>query len=671
MAYTLRLTNGKILVSLPDQQFDNITTSLTLIGKNVNAYGTDINQNYIHILENFANNVSPREPLTGQLWYDTNSQQVKVYTARKEFKPVGAPIISPTKPLTLSQGDLWFDSSSNQLKFQKDASNIVIIGPDFDASVGKSGWVTETFSRTIGGSATVVSMYSNDTLIGILSNENFRIVDGTTSTNMRDIFVGLNLNIHDGLDAEFIGTATSAKTLTDSFGNVIQVDDVLTALNPIFTTGTIVINSDEEPLTLGSNNDFQFRVDRNFLETTATLYIAGQDENFAIRINSLETNDPAFYIDGKNARVGLFTTRPTTSFDVNGDVSVRGDLFVLGSMTNVVTQELRILDKEIKLAWTTTAISTTTLQTASGAGLEVQNFPYNRELKWWFTEPDTGSLNVWSATDNFELRFSTGTYKIAGNTVLSVDTLGPSVRFAPGLEELGIISSATIAGIKFDTSSTYSTLTTYSSVVSAVNPNTIIVIGDPSNTRHVEFAGKKIFNVDSPQAADPASTVATKGYVQDQVDYSRNLRTSLQLDVTGFGSTPAAPTIDAWVIQSLTRLLPPLPEPPPSPTDPEFPYYSPENTRVRVMITRYTTAPLTNIASEYLDPGIPLFVDKDGVQSSVEVIQWSPFLRVVTNFPAANLGINRAIKQYIVSGGVWVAFPGGGAANIIWSDGTW
>jgi hypothetical protein len=671
MAYTLRLTNGKILLNLPDQQFDNVSTSLTLIGKNVNAYGTDINQNYIHILENFANNVSPREPLTGQLWYDTNSQQVKVYTARKEFKPVGAPIISPTKPITLSQGDLWFDSSSNQLKFQKDATNIVVIGPDFDASQGKSGWVTESYTRTIGGSATVVSMYSNDTLIGILSDENFRIADGTTSTNMRDIFVGLNLNIYDGAEPEFIGTATSAKSLTDSFGNIIPVDDVLTALNPIFTTGTIVINSDTAPLTLGSNNDFQFRVDRNFLETTATLYIAGQDENFAIRLNSLATSEPAFYIDGLNARVGLFTTRPTTSFEVNGDVAIRGDLFVLGTSTNVITQELRVIDKEIKLAWTTTAISTETLLASSGAGIEIQNFPYSREFKWYFTEPSTFSQNVWSLTDDLELRFSTATYRIAGNPVLSIDSLGNSVRFARGIEEVGVLTSATIAGIKVNSSSTYSTLTNYTTVVSGDNPNTIIVIGDPSNTLHIEFAGKKIFNVDSPQAADPASTVATKGYVQDQVDYSRNLRTSLQLDVTGFGVTPEAPTIDAWVIQSLTRMLPPMPEPPAPTTDPEYPYYSPENTRIRVMIVRYTTPPLTNIASEYLDPGVPLFVDKEGVQNSAEVIQWSQFLRVVTNFPASDLGINRAIKQYIVSGGIWVADPGGGAANLIWTDGSW
>ena len=71
MSYTLKLTNGKILLTLPDQQSDRVSTSLTLIGKNVNAYGTDINQNYIHILENFANSVAPTAPLVGQMWYDT------------------------------------------------------------------------------------------------------------------------------------------------------------------------------------------------------------------------------------------------------------------------------------------------------------------------------------------------------------------------------------------------------------------------------------------------------------------------------------------------------------------------------------------------------------------------------------------------------------------------
>jgi len=79
MSYTLKLTNGQILLTLADQQTDNVTTSLTLIGKNVNAYGTYLNDNFIKLLENFSNTVSPTSPLTGQLWFDTNSHQLNVY----------------------------------------------------------------------------------------------------------------------------------------------------------------------------------------------------------------------------------------------------------------------------------------------------------------------------------------------------------------------------------------------------------------------------------------------------------------------------------------------------------------------------------------------------------------------------------------------------------------
>ena len=67
MSYTLRLSNGKILLTLADQQTDSVTTSLTLIGKNVNAYGADINQNYIRLLEHFASTTQPTSPLAGQL----------------------------------------------------------------------------------------------------------------------------------------------------------------------------------------------------------------------------------------------------------------------------------------------------------------------------------------------------------------------------------------------------------------------------------------------------------------------------------------------------------------------------------------------------------------------------------------------------------------------------
>ena len=140
MAYTLKLSNGTILLSLPDQHVDNISTSLTLIGKNVNSYGTAVNDNFIRLLENFSSGNYPNSPLVGQLWFDTVNQQIKVYTSFNEYKAVGTPTISAVQPVTFAPGDLWFDTVANQMKLKVDNSTIVVIsnGGSYNLPVASS-----------------------------------------------------------------------------------------------------------------------------------------------------------------------------------------------------------------------------------------------------------------------------------------------------------------------------------------------------------------------------------------------------------------------------------------------------------------------------------------------------------------------------------------------------
>ena len=55
MPYTINKTNGTILTDLLDNSVDNITTDLSLVGKNTANYGELFNENFIKLLENFAN----------------------------------------------------------------------------------------------------------------------------------------------------------------------------------------------------------------------------------------------------------------------------------------------------------------------------------------------------------------------------------------------------------------------------------------------------------------------------------------------------------------------------------------------------------------------------------------------------------------------------------------
>lgn len=78
MAYTINKTNGQQLVSLLDGTI-NDKYQVKLVGKNFINYGTAQNENFIYLLENFANDTAPLYPLSGQLWYNTASNTISYY----------------------------------------------------------------------------------------------------------------------------------------------------------------------------------------------------------------------------------------------------------------------------------------------------------------------------------------------------------------------------------------------------------------------------------------------------------------------------------------------------------------------------------------------------------------------------------------------------------------
>ena len=686
MAYTLKLSNGQLLLNLPDQQSDNVTTSLTLIGKNVNAYGTDINQNYIKILENFANSTPPPgNNLVGQVWYDSAKQQLKVFTASNQYKPVGAPIISATRPTTLSAGDLWYDTTAQQLKFLESSSNLVVIGPSTDITVGKSGWVTEVYNTVT--SQLAEGLYSNGNLLAILSDSAFTA--STTLTNMTNIGIGFNANTSDGADFQFFGTATYATALSYKVGNdtfIVTATQFLLNAPPNLRLDypLTIISSASNALEVGYFQDlvlyqqgYVAGITTLASQVTATIAVNNTDEDFELTIKSGGDpfKAPPIHIDSNNAYIGIFNTAPTADLDIIGDVKITGDLIVTGATTEITTEKIQLTDKVFTLAFDETGTLNAAQRdlNADGAGIVV-NAGISKEFKWYDTSPDTGARNIWSLTDDLELRYSTSTYRIANQTVLSQTALGPSVASAPGLTQIGELSSATIANIRFSTSGT-----TWTSIAPTAGGK-VLVIG-AGDTIRIEFAQKKLVNVASPVIGDSSSTVATKGYVDDMIDVSRNVKAGITIDVTGeyvfdplngpetIASSPNDPNLDDFVIEMLSKIF--------DPTIP-VPYDTPNGTIGKVMVVRYST-PSATVVSSPIDLGLPVDVFNT-VGDPEQVINYNQNLVATATFDldaTTPLTVNRAIKQYIVSPstGLWTSldFPigSGSGTNLIWDDGTW
>ena len=108
MSYTINRTDGTKILLLKDGTVDVSTTDLALFGKGYAGFGEKLNENFIQLLENFANTTAPTKKLKGQIWYDTLTNQIKVWNGTT-FKPVGSSTVANTQPAGVNAGDMWYD----------------------------------------------------------------------------------------------------------------------------------------------------------------------------------------------------------------------------------------------------------------------------------------------------------------------------------------------------------------------------------------------------------------------------------------------------------------------------------------------------------------------------------------------------------------------------------
>jgi len=78
MAYTIIRSDGNVLTTIQDGTINTTSTSLGLPGRNYAGYGQTLDTNMVRMLENFANDSIPSNPIRGQLWYNTNTQTLSI-----------------------------------------------------------------------------------------------------------------------------------------------------------------------------------------------------------------------------------------------------------------------------------------------------------------------------------------------------------------------------------------------------------------------------------------------------------------------------------------------------------------------------------------------------------------------------------------------------------------
>jgi len=72
--------------------------SLVLFGKGAPRYGEGQQENFVRMLENFASNIAPIAPTSGQLWFDTTLNAIKIYDSDSTWKPVNSVYVDSSAP---------------------------------------------------------------------------------------------------------------------------------------------------------------------------------------------------------------------------------------------------------------------------------------------------------------------------------------------------------------------------------------------------------------------------------------------------------------------------------------------------------------------------------------------------------------------------------------------
>ena len=185
MPYTLNKTNGSALPNVVQDASVDQSTDLTFVGRNYAGYGEIQNENFLKLLENFANSTQPTKPILGQIWYNTTDGTLNVCyaeatgTVAAKFKTMATSNISQTAPTDAVVGDLWYDASSSQLKVWGGAE-FILVGPPSGSDV-KAQWKGdfEIDNSSALPVYNIKAVLGSDEVVAIVSAETYTMAEYT------------------------------------------------------------------------------------------------------------------------------------------------------------------------------------------------------------------------------------------------------------------------------------------------------------------------------------------------------------------------------------------------------------------------------------------------------------------------------------------------------------
>ena len=604
MAYSINKTDGTLLATVADGQVDDLTTDITLIGKNYSGFGESLNENFIKLLENFASTSRPEHPIRGQIWFDTSEAKLKVYTGTG-FVPVSSASISNSQPGQPGAGDLWFNNISKQLYFY-DGVGFILLGPAYSQAQGLSGFKVETILDSLNSSRVVTYLYNNGILLGIFAKDTF-----TPKLNIEgfsgSIVPGFNAGTLAGF--KFNVTATNADRLDTVIASLYaRRDQANNFAQPLIITDNSGIN-------VGAGTEGAF----NVAAGNVRLYNTASNKNLSFAVQKGVASETAVNIISPTREVKIYDGFTDSVTTVGGNLTVVGDLLVQGNTTTINTSVLTIEDKNVVLASLGDSSSNTD-EYADGGGIILRGNS-DHEFTW---DKNVG----WFSTENINLA-SGQNYKIAGNTVLTA-TQCFSSSF-PNLNNVGTLLNLTVDNIFIDNHRISTVSSNYDIELEPDGTGNVVLIGSPlitglvtTNQNTPVQTTENTGSIGTALSATELSEATNKKYVLNVV---RTRSLVFSIDISDF------PT-DGDIAVILTSLAPVN----------EY-----ENgTLARILCTRLTNIS-SSAATSLAAPGTAEFVTPTGTAFAIT----SQAINSPITVAAQTISVFRVVKTYILQAGAW------------------
>lgn len=350
MAYQVDKFNGQFLTSVEDGTIDT-TTDLRFVGKNYAGYGEVQNENFLHLLENFANTSSPSKPVSGQIWFDSTSttRRLKFWDGFKWRTTTGAEV-SSTAPSGLSTGDFWWDTSAKQL-YAYTGSEYILVGPAESPDLGASAVLASVVKDNLNNNHSIVKLQAGGKVVGIISQTEFTL---NSSVNPIEDFSVVKKGFTLA-KTNTIGVSTDSYTYWGTASNSAKLGGIDAA--NYLQKGSVVFDSEtgfKDPgIQIGDTNDLRIRVENS--DEVIIENRLGNDITFRITVNDVTDERDVFIIQSTGVIPGADSTynvgSPATKWNTVYAAEVEAHLTgnVTGDLIGNVTGTVRATDSTIMI----------------------------------------------------------------------------------------------------------------------------------------------------------------------------------------------------------------------------------------------------------------------------------------------------------------------------------